>query len=263
MNEHPLHWFDSHCHFDFPVFDPDREQVWQQAQQAGVRGLLIPGISREQGQRLPAFCHNRPWFYAFGLHPYFLDQHQPQDEDWLAAALQRDAPVAVGEIGLDRVLADTGERLQQQWHWFRLQVALADDAGLPLILHIRGMHDEAASFLRRQRFTAGGMVHAFSGSEQQAKAWLDLGFALGVGGAMTHPRATRLRRTLAALPVESLLLETDSPDMAPAFWAESRNSPLALPVTAVMLAALKGLDPAQLASAQAVTLRQTFPRLSG
>ena len=263
MNEHPIRWFDSHCHFDFPVFDPDREQVWQHAQQEGLEGLLIPGVTRRQGEALPAFCQNRPWRYALGLHPYFLQQHQHRDGEWLAQALAVPGVVAVGEAGLDRILATDHAILEQQWHWFRLQAELAAQYGLPLILHIRGMHDEAAAFLRRQRFTGGGMVHAFSGSEQQGRVWHDLGFVLGVGGAMTHPRAQKLRRTLTALPLESLLLETDSPDMVPAFWGTERNSPETLPLIAAMLAALRGIAPSELAAVQKRTRLRIFPELSG
>lgn len=257
MNETPVQWFDSHCHFDFAAFDADREQVWQQAHHAGVSGLLIPGVSAAQGEGVAAFCHNRPWRYALGLHPYFLGEHQPQHLQWLEQALQNGQAVAVGEIGLDRVLATDDEQLNLQWQWFRQQTELAQHFRLPLILHIRGMHDEAAAYLRRLQFPYGGMVHAFSGSEQQARAWAELGFALGVGGAMTHPRAQKLRRTLSRLPAEWLLLETDSPDMAPAFWAERRNSPLALPLIGNMLAALLQKAPADLAQ----ILDQTRHRL--
>ena len=256
--------FDSHCHFDFAAFDQNREEQWQLAQRLGVAGLIIPGVSREQGIRLPAFCRDKPWFYALGLHPYCLEQHQPQDLDWLEQQLREDATVlAVGEIGLDKTLAaGDSVHMEQQWQYFNAQVALAQRYGKRLILHIRGMHDEACSFLRQSGFTHGGIVHAFSGSEQQGRAWLALGFKLGIGGALTHPRAQRLRRTVAALPAEAWLPETDSPDMRPAFWAGDNNSPAALPLLAACLAALHQIRLEQAVDGFNQSLMSLWPELS-
>ena len=256
--------FDSHCHFDFAAFDSNREEQWQLAQRLGVAGLIIPGVSREQGIRLPAFCRDKPWFYTLGLHPYFLEQHQPDDLRWLEQQLRDDPTVlAVGEIGLDKTLAaGNATQLEQQWQYFKAQVALAQHFGKRLILHIRGMHDEACAFLRQSGFVHGGIVHAFSGSEQQGRAWLALGFKLGIGGAMTHPRAEKLRRTIAALPADAWLLETDSPDMAPAFWASQNNSPSALPVLAACLAALQQRRWSDVINSQEVSLSLLWPVLS-
>jgi len=258
MSAHPVHWIDSHCHFDFTQFDSDREFVWQRAKAAGVGELMIPGVTIQQCESLSAFCTHRPWHHALGLHPYFLDQHQTEHLQRLEALLAGGEALAVGEIGLDRVLAQDHEQLEQQWFWFRQQVDLARRFHKPLILHVRGMHDEAAAWLRRCHFSHGGVVHAFTGSAQQARAWHKLGFSLGIGGAMTHSRATRLRSTLATLPSEQLLLETDSPDMSPAFWAEKRNSPETLPMIAAMLASVQKVSIEQLKDTQASTFRRTF-----
>ncbi|MCD8523997.1 MAG: TatD family hydrolase [Saccharospirillaceae bacterium] len=255
-------WFDSHCHFDFAALDHEREQQWALAQRSGVSGLLIPGVHRQQGEQLAAFCQNQPFYYALGLHPYFLSEHNGDDLCWLAQALQQPDVIALGEAGLDWVLAATSEQRQQQWFWFRAQVALATTYQLPMILHIRGAHDEAASFLRQQQFRYGGMVHAFSGSEQQGKVWRKLGFRLGIGGAMSHPRAQKLRRTVAALPLDCWLLETDSPDMQPAFWRGANNSPASIPLLAAMLASLHNVSLAELAACLEHNLQQTFPRIS-
>lgn len=255
-----LRWIDSHCHFDFAAFGHNREQHWQWLQSLGVAGLIIPGVTRIQGQQLPLLCANKPWLYAQGLHPYFLDQHQQQDLNWLEQQLQRDPQViAVGEVGLDKVLAKDEQQQKQQWHYFRAQIALAKQYKKPLILHVRAMHDQAASFLRQQQFSQGGIVHAFSGSQQQAKAWLDLGFKLGIGGAMTHPRASKLRATVAALPLQAWLLETDSPDMRSAFWREAVHSPAAIPCLAAILAALQKTTLAQVAQVQQQSLQQLWP----
>lgn len=246
-----LSWFDSHCHFDFDAFNNNREEQWQLAQTAGVKGLIIPGVSRQQGQHLAEFCQNKPWFYAQGLHPYFIEQHQLTDVDWLEQQLKKDTNIiAVGEIGLDKLLATTEQLRLLQQQYFTSQAELAQQYKKKLILHVRGMHDEACSFLRQTGFSQGGIVHAFSGSEQQGKAWLDLGFKLGIGGAMTHPRAHKLRRTIGALPLNAFLLETDSPDMKAAFWGPTHNSPAAIVFLAACLAALKKVRLADLALAQ-------------
>lgn len=258
----PLSWFDSHCHFDFDVFETNRDEHWQLAREEGLKGLIIPGVNREKGHKLASVCQNKPWFYAQGLHPYFLDQHQIADIDWLEQQLTTDDNViAVGEIGLDKVLAKTEQQLSLQQQYFYSQVELAQQYKKKMILHIRGMHDEACSYLRQKRFTHGGIVHAFSGSEQQAKAWLDLGFKLGIGGAMTHPRAHKLRRTIRAIPLEAWLLETDSPDMKPAFWAGKHNSPRAIPLLAACLAALKDRTLADIALAQQLEIVAFWPSL--
>ena len=263
MTDSPLFWCDSHCHFDFPVFQSQRDQHWQWLQQLGLRALVIPAVARQQGEQLSQLCAGKPWFYAQGLHPYFMPEHQPSDLDWLERQMQQDAAiVALGEIGLDKVVAQQQHNLPQQWSFFSAQVALAQQYKKPLILHIRALHDEACHYLRGQNFTYGGVVHAFSGSMQQAKSWLDLGFKLGVGGAFTHNRAIKLRRTLSALPLEALLLETDSPDMLSAFWRGPTHSPAAIPLIAAALATLQGCDLATLAAQQQQQITRLWPALS-
>ena len=238
-----LVWVDSHCHFDFPQWQAKRDEHWQLAQTLGVQSLIVPGTTIEQNQQVTQFCTDTPWQFALGLHPYFLAQHHTDDLIALEGLLSASEAIAVGEIGLDWVLAkqadDPDAARAQQWQWFESQVMMAERYQLPVILHIRGCHDQAASWLRRRRFSFGGIVHAFSGSEQQAKAWLDLGFKLGIGGAMTFPRANKLRKTIASLPLSAWVLETDAPDMRPAFFRQGVSSPVAIPLYGAILAALK------------------------
>ena len=261
----PAVWFDSHCHFDFSVLDASREGDWQLASSLGVEGLLIPGVTRTQGESLSAFCaQNRRWRYALGLHPYWCQDHREDDLLWLATALQQPGVVAVGECGMDRVLVKEGSATwDAQWQWLMKQVELAESTGLPLVLHIRGAHDEVAAELRRRRFSGQGLVHAFSGSVQQAANWCDLGFCLGVGGAMTHPRAQRLRRTLQQIPPENLLLETDAPDMPPAFLGRHHNSPAMIPLYGHILSCLLGIETEDLAEQLQKNLLRVFPVLAG
>ena len=226
-------WFDSHCHFDFEAFDTSRSEHWALAQRHHVQGCLVPGVSRalseSRADRLRGIPHGR----ALGLHPYWMNEHRQEDLDWLDSSLadvafQRPALrlsgeiVAVGETGLDRPLAKRGgPSLREQMVWFDAQCALAHSHRLPLILHAVGTHQELIHHLRACGFTQGGMVHGFTGSEEQARQWLDLGFVLGVGGAISRPNASRLRALFQYSPLDALLLETDGPDMPPAFLASS------------------------------------------
>lgn len=231
------HWIDSHCHFDFKAFDCDRDSHWQFLQQRGCAGLLIPGVVEKDWKSLISFCEGKPWGYALGLHPYFLDQHLADGISKLKALCQMSSPVAIGEFGLDFALPET--TFNQQIELCEQQFMLAQSLQLPVILHIRKSYDEIASMVRRLKFNQGGIVHAFSCSVQQGEALIKLGFLLGIGGAISHPRSIKLRKTVTQLPLESLVLETDSPDMKPAFLSGPRNSPISILLLAQIVASLK------------------------
>ncbi len=179
-------WIDSHCHFDFDAFSPQRLKHWQWCQQQGVHALLIPGITLAQSQRLASVCRHQPWWWSVGLHPYFMSQHQPGDVEQLAGLI-RPGCVAIGEFGLDFVLAQSEAEREVQWQLFDQQLALAQQLKLPVVLHVRKAHDQVAQRLRQRQFSFGGVVHAFTGSEQQAKAYLDCGLHLGLGGRLRIP----------------------------------------------------------------------------
>lgn len=230
-------WIDSHCHFNFDLFDTDREEHWRFLQRWGCAGLLIPGVVARDWQSLVSLCDGKPWAYALGLHPYFLDQYREGDIAQLRLLCQVNRPVAIGEFGLDFALPEA--TFPEQINLCEQQFILAQELRLPVILHVRKSYDEIAGMVRRLRFDQGGVVHAFSGSVQQGQALIKLGFLLGIGGAVSHSRATKLRKTVAQLPLDSLVLETDSPDMRPAFWGESRNSPISLLFVAQIVASIK------------------------
>jgi len=171
---------DTHCHLDVAAFDPDRTAVLERARGAGVAGIVVPGIEARGWDKLSAVCATDPdLFPAFGLHPVFSATHSAADLSALEAQLAAQRPVAVGEIGLDFYIKDADRASQQVL--FEAQLVMARDAGLPVILHVRKAHDPVLSMLKRIRVT-GGTAHAFNGSLQQARQYIELGFRLGFGG---------------------------------------------------------------------------------
>ncbi|MCH8501455.1 MAG: TatD family hydrolase [Aliidiomarina sp.] len=211
---------DSHCHLDFSDFDDDRDIVMQRAMARGVQRFLVPGVKSATWPRLAQLRQQyASWQIAFGLHPYFIEQHGESDLEQLPHWLQQGA-IAVGEIGLDAHVGD----MAKQKRLFDAQLMIAAEFRLPVILHHRKTLDTMLPLVRKATI-CGGIVHAFSGSYQQAMAWIELGFRLGVGGVITYPRAQKTRQTIARLPAQSLVLETDSPDMPLCGFQGQRNEP--------------------------------------
>jgi len=236
-------WIDSHCHLDFGEF-VDQPDLYLNLKSAGCSGVLVPAISAQYFPRLLAFkkqfSNADSGFVniALGLHPYFLADHEKPHLQVLDEVISKSRPLAVGEIGLDFAL-DSQSQESQLW-WFENQVLLAIKHQLPLVVHCRKAHDQVASVLRRLKFRQGGIIHAFSGSAQQAQNYLQLGFVLGLGGALTYDRAKAMHKMVKTLPNEAYVLETDSPDMAPAFARHEPNSPLNIPKIAQYIADLRG-----------------------
>jgi len=226
MIQNTFELIDSHCHLDFPVFDESRVSLLEECANKGIKKFIVPGVTAATWHRLQCVCEKIPVIYpAYGLHPSFIQVHKPEDVDQLKILLKQNFAIAVGEIGLDYYLPGQDKKTQQ-W-FFDAQLALADELGLPVILHVRKAHDDVLLFLK-QHHIVGGVVHAFNGSLQQAHRYLDFGFKLGFGGALTFENANHLRRLVSQLPLEAIVLETDSPDMMPSGFTESANTPLTI-----------------------------------
>jgi TatD DNase family protein len=244
-------WIDTHCHLDAEAFDADRVAVVARACAAGVGRIVVPAIEAANFDAVRALAHGQRLHYALGIHPLCVDRAEAADLDRLQQALQRhrDDPrlVAVGEIGLDHFVAGTDRARQQAF--YVAQLKLARDAALPVLLHVRRSADALLHGLRRIE-VRGGIAHAFNGSVVQATAFVDRGFKLGFGGAMTFDRALRIRRLAAGVPEHAVVLETDAPDIPPqwlyrtaaqrAAGAVARNEPAELPRIAATLAELRG-----------------------
>lgn len=229
---------DTHCHLDFPEFDLIRSEVLNDAQLSGVTDIIVPGVTAIKWARIKALVLDCPSLHmALGLHPCFLLQHTDSDLSRLEDALAQKSVCAVGEIGLDLFIENANYDRQLYFLQRQLTFALAFD--LPVLLHVRKAHDQMLKQLRRYKLPKGGIVHAFSGSEQQARQYLELGFKLGVGGTITYDRANKLRRIVTALPLDSFVLETDAPDMPLSSYRGEVNQPSRVLDVAKVIASLR------------------------
>ncbi|NIM33062.1 MAG: YchF/TatD family DNA exonuclease [Pseudomonas stutzeri] len=243
---------DTHTHLDFEMFDDDRAQVIARARNAGVERIVVLGVHAANWQRVWQLACDEPSVHAaLGLHPVFLEEHQDahvqQLRDWLERLRGEPKLCAVGEIGLDYYIDNPD--IERQQRLLEAQLALAADFSLPVLLHVRRAHAPMIATLKRYKLERSGVIHAFSGSWEEAREYLRLGFRLGLGGAGTWPQAQRMHRVLRQLPLEAIVLETDAPDIPPAGHAGERNSPELLPEICRRLADLKGIDALALAAA--------------
>ena len=273
-------WIDTHCHLDAPEFGPDHAgaiEARARATALGVGRCVIPAVERANFDTVRALAHRLGDAYALGIHPLYVPRASDDDLAALDAQLSahRDAPrlVAVGEIGLDFFVPELCEPAmrERQLAVYRAQLRLARQHRLPVILHVRRSADALLKALRELP-VCGGIAHAFSGSEQQARAFIDLGFKLGFGGAMTFEPARRLRELARTLPLQALVLETDAPDIPPQWLyttaaeraagrPQGVNTPAELPRMGAVLAELRGLSEAAVQLATTANALAALPRL--
>lgn len=254
---------DTHCHLDAAEFQNDLDAVLTRARAGGVGGFILPAVAVPEFAAARAVADRHPDVrFALGIHPLYVDA---AGDDAIAqlrsevdASISHPRFIGIGEIGLDHFVPGL-DRARQQ-HFLVEQLRIARDFELPVILHTRRSVDLVAKALRQWR-PIGGIAHAFNGSVQQAGQLIDLGFALGFGGAMTFSRALNIRRLAAELPIEGIVLETDAPDIAPSWVHPGRNSPAELPRIAAELASMRGLSPATVAAATTANAGRVLPRL--
>jgi len=276
-------WIDTHCHLDAAEFDADRVDVHARARAAGVAHCVIPAVARGNWDTVRQLAHSGGDSYGLGIHPLYVKHADEGDllalQAQLAAHHGDPRLVAVGEIGLDYFVPElrTGDLAERQEHFYREQLKLARRYNLPVLLHVRRSADRLLKHLRdlgRGGPAWSGIAHAFNGSEAQAREFIKLGFKLGFGGAVTYERALQLRHLAQTLPLDSLVLETDAPDIPP-HWLyatadqrqagapQGRNTPAELPRIATVVAQLRGMAPEALALATTHNARQALPRLDG
>ncbi|MGM0984542.1 MAG: TatD family hydrolase [Pseudomonadota bacterium] len=247
---------DAHCHLDFPDFDPDREAVFERARAAGVWHYVVPGTTRARWPNVLALGERDDVSVCLGLHPYFIDDHCDMDLEALEEMLDtHPGVVALGECGIDGRLEKSWDA---QWHFFDAQLRISKACQLPVVIHCVQANDKVAKRLRQLDPPAGGLIHAFAGSPEQAKKFLDLGFVLGLGGAVTHDRAKRLRRAVKSLPDDGYVLETDSPDMPLANHQGERNEPANVAEVVRVVAETRDQAPQRVAADSTATARRLF-----
>lgn len=251
---------DTHCHLDAAEFDVDRAAVADAALRAGVDLIVVPAVERANFGAVASVCREFSGCRAaYGVHPMYVDRARDEDLAALDETVRREHPLAIGEIGLDHFVEPRDEARQD--FFFSAQLRLARDHELPVLLHVRRAIDPVLRELRRCR-VPGGIAHAFNGSRQQADEFIKLGFKLGFGGAMTFPRATRIRELAATLPLEAIVLETDAPDIPPEWQAGGRNAPDQLPRIAQALAGLRGIPLQQVLEATTYNATTVLPGLA-
>lgn len=266
-----LHWVDTHCHLDAPEFSQTLLAIVAKASKAGVKAILLPtvqasdwaqakNLATQFGAQIPGLV------YTLGIHPLYINQAQESDIATLRTQIQHALSdprfVGVGEIGLDYFMEGLDPCRQE--FFFHAQLDLAQEFGLPVILHIRRSQDAILKALRKRKIS-GGIAHAFNGSHQQAEQFIELGFKLGFGGAATYDRALQIRRLLVEMPIESIVTETDAPDIPPAWLKEegsSFNEPALLPRIARQIADIRGMDYQTFSEAVWQNAMQILPRWS-
>lgn len=258
---------DSHCHLDASEFGRSAADVADEAAAQGVRWIVVPAVERANFTTVAAIARQHPCcVYALGIHPMYVPRADAHDlvllREQVAQAMGDPRFIAIGEIGLDFFIPELkeGPLRDKQEHFYVEQLKIARDFELPVILHVRRSQDQLLKQLRRIR-VRGGIAHAFNGSEQQAAAFTSLGFVLGFGGAMTFTRALQIRRLASTLPIDSIVLETDAPDISPSWLHPAVNTPAQLPRIAAELAELRGQPVADIAHHTTHNVARVLPRL--
>jgi len=270
MSNRPL-WVDTHCHLDAPELLANLPFILEESAQKGVQAILLPAIQASDFVHVKELAHQYAkqipgLVYTLGIHPLYIQRAKESDLQVLQEAIEANLEdprfVGIGEIGLDYFVE--GLDPQRQDFFFQGQLDLAQQFQLPLVLHVRRSQDAILKALR-QRTIPGGIAHAFNGSFQQAEQFIGMNFKLGFGGAATYTRALQIRRLLKELPLDSIVTETDSPDIPPAWLRDEGlefNSPSYLPRIAAELADIRGIGHDQFALAVMQNALQALPRWS-
>jgi TatD DNase family protein len=264
-------WIDTHCHLDAPEFSKTLPSIISAAKEKNVQAILLPAVKAADFIRVKEIASQygeeiTGLVYTLGIHPLYTNKAHEVDISYLDENIEQSLSdprfVGVGEIGLDYFV--DGLDPHKQEYFFHAQLCLAQKYQLPVILHVRRSQDAILKALRRRKIS-GGITHAFNGSFQQAEQFIELGFKLGFGGAATYERALQIRRLLTELPLDSIVTETDSPDIPPAWLKEEGiafNEPAFVERIAKELAAIRSIGESKFASSVWRNAMQVLPRWS-
>jgi TatD DNase family protein len=265
-----LRFTDSHCHLDFDAFSDSLPNLLKQCQQAHIHHIVIPTIGPKNWGKVLALAKKHQseelkLFPCLGIHPWFLNDLNVDSLRVLTnlVATHLSEIVAIGEAGIDGVIAQEQNNLSQQIQVFEQQLSLAKTYRLPIIVHHRRSHQHIVPILRQIKLDKGGIIHAFSGSYQQACQYIDLGFKLGIGGTITYPRAEKTIKAIKRLPLTSLVLETDAPAM-PLFGFQGQdNSPLQLINVFETLTSIRAESAEEIAQTLEQNIKSVLSKLKG
>ena len=217
------HLIDSHCHLDFEAFDNDRSEVLQRAKDNNISDIVIPGTEKIYWHRINSLCKEYPQLHAcYGLHPYWINNHNKQDIEKLKNYIDNNRPLALGECGLDFRPQQADKKIQL--YFFEAQLDLAESCQLPVVIHSVNATEEVIKAIKKFK-KLNGMVHSYSGSLEQARQLMDLNFYISISGSVTYDNAKKLRKVASSIPLTSLLIETDAPDQPDQKNSAKRNEP--------------------------------------
>ncbi len=226
-------YIDSHCHLDFDVFTPSRKALIQTALAANITHFFNPAVSFANWHKVIELSQAFPFIIpALGLHPVFCSEHTLDHLSKLSKWITANNIKFIGEIGLDKRYKDNYE---SQLLFFEAQIKIANKLKKPVIIHAVKSHHDIIGIIKKENFKYGGIIHAFNANKPIANTYINLGFKLGIGSTLYHPNSA-LRRIIHTLDLDSLVLETDSPDMAPPNWDTKLNTPLSIIPTCQLLA---------------------------
>ncbi len=247
---------DSHCHLDFESFDKDRDQVIQRALNQNIKNIIIPGTQKKSWNRIKQLCDQYQQLHAcYGLHPYWANEHSKQDIKQLKKYIEINHPVAIGECGLDFRPQQADK--ETQLFFFEAQLDIAANHQLPAVIHSVKATETVIQTIKKFK-NLSGMIHSYSGSSEQAKQLIDLGFCISVGGSVTYDNAKKIRQVVKDIPLTSLLLETDAPDQPDLKHFNKRNEPAYLLNTLKAIAKLRGEPADKIAEQTTINAKKLF-----
>jgi TatD DNase family protein len=259
-------YIDTHCHLDAAEFDANRASVIHEARFNNVSMMLVPAVHLSNFKSVSQIAIDYPnCVHALGIHPMYVEHSSTEDLSVLKNLIEdqlktEHPPVAIGEIGLDYFIE--GFNKANQEYFFVEQLKLAKQFDLPVILHVRKSIDDILKHLRQHK-VSGGIAHAFNGSMQQAEQFIALGFKLGFGGALTYSRATKIRELVSSLPLEAIVLETDAPDIPPAWLKKhEKNTPKNVVKIAEEIALLRRIPCSQVTEITTKNAKQILPKMA-
>lgn len=229
---------DSHAHYDDEAFEEDRDNLLQSMQSNGIEKIINVGANIKGSRASIALSEQYPFIYAVvGVHPSDTEELNEEKMVWLKEVSKKEKVVAIGEIGLDYYWPEPDREIQKKW--FIRQMELAQEVNLPVIIHSRDAAQDTIEILKQ--FPANGVIHCYSYTKESAKEFLKMGYYFGIGGVLTFKNAKKLKEAVMEIPMDRILLETDSPYLAPEPNRGKRNSSLNIPYVVKELAQLKGI----------------------